>query len=486
MNFEEKYSKHVKLIKGKGVEAKTHCPFHKDKNPSMSVNLHTGLWNCHACAAGGSYKQFLERLGIKEEDIKTIHPEEIEKWHKELKANTNALKWLKDVRGWDEKVIDEHKIGFDSKRFTIPISNKAGQYLNLRRYRPKDKNKVISYGKGYGKSRLFPVSSLDNNPVLIMEGEPDTLCALSVGFNAVTQTTGAGTWKVDQSYDFKDKDVVIVYDNDNAGKEGAEKVAITLMNKAKSIRIVMLPVEETEDFTDYIVKYKHTREDFIKLVKSTKDRIASRKLDVVDADAVKNIKPIKTDLFSSSKGEFYGKKIHVPVLVVGKDLTPYMLPRKIQATCSAGMKKCQACPLGSGVLDTEFDVYHPDILNMVDQRKKEINGIVTWKLGALCSSYEWIVKESINVEDISVVADVEYSVPEEDTGGDYVITNVYYIGHGIRTNMTYNLEGTVYPAPKTQHATILVSEADPKQDSIASFQLDDGVIKRLMIFRRKE
>ncbi|MAE82916.1 MAG: hypothetical protein CMB80_09290 [Flammeovirgaceae bacterium] len=486
MNFKEKFSKYVEFKswgknKHNHEEGRCSCLFHgKDENPSMSIDVWDGVFHCFTCGASGDYPQFLKRLGVEIEDEKTIPPEDVEKWHKELKADVKALKFLKDVRGWSGEVINKHKIGFDGKRFSIPISNKAGQYLNIRRYRPKDKNKVISYGKGYGKSRLFPFSSLESNPVLIMEGEPDTLCALSAGFNAVTQTTGAGTWKVDQSYPFKDKDVVIAYDNDKAGKEGAEKVAITLMNKAKSIRIIELPVEETEDFTDYIVKYKHTKDDFIKLVKSTKDMKADRKLKVEKVS-----KPVKTDLFSSSKGEFYGKNIQVPVLVVGKDLTPYMLPRKIQATCTAGMKKCQACPLGGGQVETEFDVYHPDILNMVDQRKKEINAIVTWKLGALCSSYEWQVTESINVEDISVVADVEYSVPEEDTGGDYVITNVYYIGHGIRTNMTYNLEGTVYPAPKTQHATILVSEADPKQDNIASFNLDDAIMKRLMIFRRK-
>lgn len=30
------------------------CPFHDDHNPSLSVNLETGAFACHACGAKGS------------------------------------------------------------------------------------------------------------------------------------------------------------------------------------------------------------------------------------------------------------------------------------------------------------------------------------------------------------------------------------------------------------------------------------------------
>lgn len=478
-NLSEGYKKYVKFTNISGKEWKAHCPFHKDDNPSMNVKMEEDLWHCHSCGAGGKGVETLaERLGVKSN---TIPAEEIEKWYKELKNTPKAVEWLLTVRGWTEEVIDKHKIGFDSTRFTIPIADKDGQYRNVRRYRPGDKNKVISYGKGYGKSRLFPISELDGNPILLMEGEPDTLAALSMGFNAITQTTGANTWKIDQAYDLSKKDVIIVYDNDKAGKEGAKKVSLTLMNKAKSLRIVTLPVEETEDFTDFVVKYKHTKKDFIKLVNEAPNLVEKRKLVEEDPSDV-----IKTDLFSSSKGSFYGKTVQLPVLIVGKDLSPYLIPKEIVATCSAGMKKCQACPLSGGQVKAEFDIYHPDILNMVDQKRFVIDKIITFKLGALCAAYQWKATSSVNVEDVSVVADVEYSVPDPDKEGEYVIRAVYYIGHGIKTNMTYLLTGTVYPTPKTQHATILVSKADPKQDSIASFRLTNEISKSLIIFRRSD
>ena len=30
------------------------CPYHKDKNPSFSVNTIVGVWNCKACGKRGN------------------------------------------------------------------------------------------------------------------------------------------------------------------------------------------------------------------------------------------------------------------------------------------------------------------------------------------------------------------------------------------------------------------------------------------------
>lgn len=38
------------------------CPFHCDDNPSMSVNLNTGLFKCFACDVGGDSFSFYQRL----------------------------------------------------------------------------------------------------------------------------------------------------------------------------------------------------------------------------------------------------------------------------------------------------------------------------------------------------------------------------------------------------------------------------------------
>ncbi|GEM_PF-5736350 len=36
-----------------------HCPFHDDRNPSLSFNNQRGLWYCHGCHLGGDIFNFL-------------------------------------------------------------------------------------------------------------------------------------------------------------------------------------------------------------------------------------------------------------------------------------------------------------------------------------------------------------------------------------------------------------------------------------------
>ena len=39
-----------------------HCPFHKDENPSLSLNLAKGIWNCHSCNASGGMLDFERKM----------------------------------------------------------------------------------------------------------------------------------------------------------------------------------------------------------------------------------------------------------------------------------------------------------------------------------------------------------------------------------------------------------------------------------------
>jgi DNA primase len=56
---------HVELIPA-GKNFKGHCPFHKDKTPSFSVNPQAQFFHCFGCGAGGDVRDF-ERM-IEERD----------------------------------------------------------------------------------------------------------------------------------------------------------------------------------------------------------------------------------------------------------------------------------------------------------------------------------------------------------------------------------------------------------------------------------
>jgi hypothetical protein len=59
----EYYTKHLHALRVKGEWTTARCPFHHDKNPSFSINLVHGGYNCHACGAkGGDVLDFHRRL----------------------------------------------------------------------------------------------------------------------------------------------------------------------------------------------------------------------------------------------------------------------------------------------------------------------------------------------------------------------------------------------------------------------------------------
>lgn len=63
--FEAFYSAHLEKFRpGKNGHAMALCPFHDDTNPSLSIDIKTGLWYCFGCGESGTVWQFAKRLGV--------------------------------------------------------------------------------------------------------------------------------------------------------------------------------------------------------------------------------------------------------------------------------------------------------------------------------------------------------------------------------------------------------------------------------------
>lgn len=57
------YDEELPRLKGYGEWRQAQCPFHHDRNPSLSVNIVTGGFFCHGCGAkGGSVIDFYLQL----------------------------------------------------------------------------------------------------------------------------------------------------------------------------------------------------------------------------------------------------------------------------------------------------------------------------------------------------------------------------------------------------------------------------------------
>ncbi|NLY04328.1 MAG: DNA primase, partial [Campylobacter sp.] len=113
------------------------CPFHDDRNPSMSVNSELGIYHCFSCKAGGDAINFIkeyEHLNFPEavEKLANIQNftleytnehnseqktdpkvlETVDQYYKFcLYQNKKALNYLY-LRGFDDKLIEKFELGF--------------------------------------------------------------------------------------------------------------------------------------------------------------------------------------------------------------------------------------------------------------------------------------------------------------------------------------------------------------------------------------
>lgn len=239
-----------------------------DKSKSMSISS-DGKVFCHACGYRATnivnlYNdifgyEFIEGAkAFYSEFIEPIVPEEyVDSAHEAILKNEFILAHLKNSRGVTKATVQAYKLGWKLGRLTIPVVNDVGLYVNVRKYDllKKSNIKILSYDKGYGKARLYPLVALTKQKVYLFEGEMDTLLARQVGLNGITVTTGAAVWTEDMAKAFIDKDVVIVPDLDKAGLEGLEKRATMLVPYAHSVSVVKLPLDPKvgKDFTDYFM-----------------------------------------------------------------------------------------------------------------------------------------------------------------------------------------------------------------------------------------
>lgn len=239
------YRAHIPNLSGE-PQASGKCPLpgHDDKKVSFSVNLDTGLFNCHGCGKNGDVFTFYREL--KGVDFKTAL--------RELAAEAGVT----EGSGKREKTIYDYK-------------DKSGALLyQVVRYEPKD---FRPRRKGPDGSWMYDLQGVRRVPynlpelmnasgAVIVEGEKDADNLKALGYAGTTAVTtsqgGAKGWKPEYADYFLNKQIAIIPDNDRPGLEYAETVARSLHGKVSVIKIIELPDlgERTEkhgkDVSDWI------------------------------------------------------------------------------------------------------------------------------------------------------------------------------------------------------------------------------------------
>ena len=264
------------------------CPFAEvrhergtDRRPSFSVKGKDGACYCHACGykcssvvglyqdvRGVAYVDALRELWG--ELIEPLVPEgEVRDAHRELLRNDLMLGRLEKRRGIKSETVERFQLGWRGERIWIPIRNEHGYCVDVRRYDMMGRHdaKVISYRKGHGAARLFPIDSLNrSDTVVLVEGEMDAMVGCQEGLAALTVTSGAKTFPTKLAPAFGDKQVIVIPDNDKAGREGAERRVRSLAQVGASVRLTTLPVKKKgEDLTDWLLRYGGRAADLLEM-----------------------------------------------------------------------------------------------------------------------------------------------------------------------------------------------------------------------------
>ena len=516
----------LKNVSRRGAELKASCPFKdlhenfSDNTPSLTVNVDKGVYFCQTCHSKGNVHTLFKLLyGLSSEEawfklgdeLRIPRPDStvptrpeidmglISYYQQKLLNLTGPIKTiLHDKRGYTDDTIRRFQLGWDDERITIPIYDEFNTLVNFRRYKwnsTDDQWKVLNYedqhGNTYGEVRIFGIENLvDDNvkEIVWCEGETDRILAEQYGFPAACATSGAGTWRPEWTKYFRGKKrVYILQDNDAAGKAATQKIC----EKLYRVTEVYVPTWPEDfmakgDITDFFVKAKQTKEDFRKLLDN-----AVKYVDPSQQKWLANeTEAVDVHLSKSASAELYGKRVKIPVMISGKDSTPYLCPSKVKYYCGveadAEAKRCSTCDLSAcaGEKTLEFKSFNKDILKLI--RCTEKTQLETLRfLGGVdkhCRKCEITIEESINLEEIRMIpkADANFGFSRDN---NYVVRLGYSISDNIKTNKRYTMIGHMYPDPYTQYATYIFDKAVPEKDFISEFEVTDEIIEQLKIFQ---
>jgi len=495
-----------------GDEARVACPCHDDKNPSASINVEKNQWRCYTagCEASGDILSFLANAlnttrvavyedlcsryaGLRQE--KVLNPKLVEQYHNAIWEANPSLRELRK-RGITDEMIRDAKLGINKGRITIPVQDKDGFIVNIRRYMPgAPGDQKMRNTRGYGKLRLYQEEQVDRfNTIVICGGElKAVLCKHYLNpskIGAVSATGGESNWDPSLSHLLEGKDVVILFDIDTEGKKATDRVAAMLSAYAKKVRVAELPLDESKyphgDVNDWFGREDATSADLIGLIKRAPlwEPPALQVKEPLDRNEPEDI-----DLHQAADAERTGKRVRLTAVVSAIDTAPYLLPKDVRCSCTRNKEFCIECPVfhkkpdEHGFVDLTISAQSPALIGMVetstDKHRK-------WILDALCMPpcdvVEFTPRTFYNVHDVRLTPQLEIGRRDDQ----HVTRPAYIVSKEVESNVAYRLIGRSWPHPKTQQAILLANDLALSEDSLNQFKPKEDELDELAIFKPKE
>lgn len=263
-------------------QMKIMCPFHSDKNPSMSANFDNGFFYCFGCAEHGDAERFVKKLEKQERGLNDLAALKV--YRDILKGACESKRLVRNVspevtrssqrslydRAYDTyhglkkvswKLSEEPEVihvrdYMEQRGFSSETLSKAGAKVTYRRNYPlifpmrdngifkgwvcrttikeiEERRKYL-YNKGFSRATTLvgdygpdKFKGVKGKYVIVVEGYMDRLKFIQFGIDNVVAILG---WKMSaqQIQKLKDQGIEIVVsalDNDSPGRQGTKFLA---------------------------------------------------------------------------------------------------------------------------------------------------------------------------------------------------------------------------------------------------------------------
>lgn len=203
------------------------CPFCGNERNHFYANSERWVYDCKKCGAKGDYLALMVRLAMNLAE----------------EFDDEALATLAEDRQLPPAAFDGYGFGWTGRLFTLPIRGADGAIQNVLRYKPGDAPRSAPGCKiGLFGAQDLADPSRREEPVYVVEGPWDKIAfdwlRLTVGQEGiVTAVLGAGQLPSAQIGLFRDRKVLIIHDNDEAGAKGEARIAAKLAGVANSLAV---------------------------------------------------------------------------------------------------------------------------------------------------------------------------------------------------------------------------------------------------------
>lgn len=243
----------VEFTGERGDQTYGYCPF-SGKDDKFYVNTKSGLWDSKSAGLSGNISKFLELRA--------------EYYATQLKGS--YARQLSENRQLRKSSFRDLGMGWDGKAFTFPVRDLQGNVQDIRRYDIRLKMMMSTAGCRVQLFQGHLLKERPNDPVYLCEGEWDAIALrwllnLLEEKGVVVAVPGAGTFKSEWIQALQGRNVYTLYDNDEPGRRGEEKILSMLKGQTRKLSFVHWPDEvpigfDTRDWILYGTTLRDTPE----------------------------------------------------------------------------------------------------------------------------------------------------------------------------------------------------------------------------------